>query len=424
MLAALVMIAALGDWAPVRWISSDPASLDLLRATRFNCVLLEPRQWNAALVARAHERGIAAAGVVSSRDEAARAAALKLDALVVESESGGHIAAALPVIELVARRALAASAGGPVVGTWQGVWPGINAAEEGAVAGPTSTPWFDTNSGFLRWLRVRTRAQLWMANRPPAGTVYPPARYLQAMADAALAGARWVVALDGDLARRLAARDAGALRDWKQICAFADFLEEHGEWRRWPSYGSVGLLEGPDEGALISGGVLDMMAVQHIPVRAVTANAASGVRLLVNLSGKPAGAPAEVTPAPGWKFPIASPEQFAIRKADLPKLEDLRNRVNRAAGRQNFGIRLFNGSGMLSHPVISPDGKRLAIPIVNYTGFAAEGITVHVLGAWKRARLLMPGHEARELHLYPIDGGSGVEIARLEVMAILELTSE
>ena len=80
--------------------------------------------------------------------------------------------------------------------------------------GPTSTPWLDTNSGFLRFLRSRTGATLWIGNRPPPGKAFPVIRYQQAVADAALAGARWVVSLDEDFERRLAARDSKAVRDW------------------------------------------------------------------------------------------------------------------------------------------------------------------------------------------------------------------
>ncbi len=425
MLLALLAVAALVDWVPVRWISSDPASLDLLRGTRFNCVLLEPAQWDPDFLAAARQRGIAAAGVLSpgggAARQAARAAELKLDALVLEGAP--PVASSLPVIELLSRRDLERAPAEGVTGTWQGVWPGINPREEdnAALAGPTSAPWLDTNSGVLRYLRSRTRARLWIANRPPAGRAYPVVRYLQAMADAALAGARWVVALDQDFTRRLGAREARALKEWGEICSFADFLERQAAWRGWPSYGLLGLAQDPAQGAFVSGGVLDMLAVQHLPVRPVTAENAAGLRVLVNLTGKPVEAPVRVAPDPGWSFPMESPEAIAIRQADLPKLEHLWKRVSESTGRRNFGIRLFNGASLLSHPMAAPDGKRLAIPIVNYTGYPAEAVTVHLLGEWRKARLLAPGREPRELTLYPAREGSGLEIASLEVMAVVEV---
>ena len=425
MIPALVLAAAMADWVPVRWFTSDPASLDLLGATPFNCVLLDAPLWDGRFVSRAHERGIAVAGVIGGAEDAARRAAQAaeqgLDALVLEGARRGPVSP--PVIELRPRGDLATAPAEGITGTWQGVWPGINPREEegAALAGPTSAPWLDTNSGFLRYLRSRTRARLWMANRPPEGRAYPAARYLQAMADAALAGARWVVALDKDFERRLAARDARAIREWTEIGAFAAFLERQSAWRGWPSYGNLGLAQDPGPAAFVSGGVLDMIAVQHIPVRPVTAETAPGLPLVVNLTGKPAGAQVEVAPAAGWKFPLASADRFAIRKEDLPELEELWKQVNQAAGRRNFGIRLFNGAGMLSHPVASPDGKRLAIPIVNYTGYEVEAVTVHLLGRRQKARLLAPGREARQLTLYPTAGGSGLEIPSAGVMVVVEV---
>lgn len=382
MLPALLMIAALADWTPVRWFASDAASLDLLAGTAFNSVLVEPEQWNGGFVSAAHQRGIAVAGLIRESPGAAEEA-----------------------------------------GSWQGVWPGLNAQEEdgGVLAGPTAAPWLDTNSGFLRYVRSRVRARLWMANRPPEGRIYPVRRYLEAMADAALAGAWWVVALDRDFGARLAHRQARALDNWKQICSFAAFLQKHGAWRDWATFSRLGLAEEPAQGALVSGSVLDMIAVQHIPVKLLTGNLDPGMRVVVNLTGKPMAAPVVVAPEPGWRFPVPPPEEYAIRKADLPKLEELWKQVSKVTARQNFGMRLFNGSGMLSRPLISLGGKRLAVPVVNYTGYPVEGVTVHLAGQWNKARLLAPGRDPRELVLYDINGGKGIEIAGIDLMAILEV---
>ena len=43
----------------------------------------------------------------------------------------------------------------PIVGTYQGVWPGIQIQEDGhAKAGPTGSAWVDTNTGFVRAARA------------------------------------------------------------------------------------------------------------------------------------------------------------------------------------------------------------------------------------------------------------------------------
>ena len=56
----------------------------------------------------------------------------------------------------------------PIVGTYQGVWPGIQVEEGGtAKAAPSGAPWINTNSGFLRFMRSATTAPLWIGVRPP-----------------------------------------------------------------------------------------------------------------------------------------------------------------------------------------------------------------------------------------------------------------
>ena len=41
MLLALIVLAAMPDWVPARWHSTDPKSLELLSGTPINCLLLD-----------------------------------------------------------------------------------------------------------------------------------------------------------------------------------------------------------------------------------------------------------------------------------------------------------------------------------------------------------------------------------------------
>ena len=77
-----------------------------------------------------------------------------------------------PVIELTSRAHMALGTGAPIVGTFQGVWPGVAAQEEGhSKSGPTGSTWINTNTGCIRAVRAWGNAQLWIANRPPEHTV-------------------------------------------------------------------------------------------------------------------------------------------------------------------------------------------------------------------------------------------------------------
>ncbi len=62
MLLALLLLAGAADLVPVRWNSADPKSLDLLRDTPVNCVLLEPARWDSAFIGKAAARHVTTPG--------------------------------------------------------------------------------------------------------------------------------------------------------------------------------------------------------------------------------------------------------------------------------------------------------------------------------------------------------------------------
>ena len=121
-----------------------------------------------------------------------------------------------------------------------------------------------------------------MGNTPPAGSLYPVERYLQAISDAAINSARWVVALDDDLAKRLMGREDKAVRQWKQIAGHLAFYESHKDWRAYQAFGKLALVESPLTGALLSGGVLDTMATMQTPVRPIE-KAFEGAQMAVDI---------------------------------------------------------------------------------------------------------------------------------------------
>jgi hypothetical protein len=46
---------------------------------------------------------------------------------------------------------------------------------------------------------------------------------------------------------------------------------------------------------------------------------------------------------------------------------------------------------------------------------------VQVLGVWKRARLYAPGESIRELEMYPVEGGMGIDIPRMNVISTVRV---
>lgn len=442
--------AAPEDWAPARWPWSDAASLELLTGSPVNCLLVN--SWTPEFAQAAAARKIALVAVIPADGDlvagARKAAAAGLAGVAVERDLPGAVAAqvaeaapGLVVIELGPRHRMKLGGPAPVIATSQGVWPGIQVLAGGAAkAAPTGSPWIDTNSGFLRAVRAWGHRTVWLGHLPPSGTVVGGTQYLQAIADAAMAGGRWIVAFDGDFAARLGKREAAALRDWKRMSEMLAYFERHPEWRGYGAAGKLAVVQNPENGSLLSGGILDMIGARHTPVRAVPAarlspEALEGAALAVNVAG-PALAPEQrevlrgfargggtLLNAPPGAVGDRIPETptLAFDKAEIERVSDLWRDVNSLVGRRNFGVRLFNVSSMLSSLLASPDGRHTVLHLVNYSGYPVENVAVHLLGSFQRARLLNPEGADKDLELYPVEGGTGVDIPAVSVCATLRL---
>jgi hypothetical protein len=446
---AYAAVPAPADWVPARWPWAEVRSLDLLAGSPVNCLLLE--RVSAELVAAAAERRLVTLAVLKpSGDPAAaarRAMAAKVTGLVLEGDfpedavkAVQGAAAGAPVVELVSRSRMRLGSAAPVIGTWQGVWAGIAAGEEGGhKAGPTGSTWIDTNTGFIRAVRAWGGGTLWIANQPPEKTVVTGARYLQAIADAAMSGARWVLAFDSDFAARLGRRDADALSDWRRINELLRYFERHPEWRRMQEYGKLAVVQDPAKGGLLSGGILDMIAVKHTPVRPVprqklSPEALAGATMAVNVDPD-ALTPEErevlrsftssgnmlLTGPPGWKDQGPSGGRITLEKAELERLNDIWRDVNSMIGRRNLGVRLFNVSSMLSNVLISADGKTVVLHLVNYADYPVENITVQFLGSFRRATLLTPDGAEKPLEIYASEESHGVDIDKVAACATIKL---
>jgi hypothetical protein len=194
------------------------------------------------------------------------------------------------------------------------------------------------------------------------------------------------------------------------------------------------------DGALLSGGILDMIATKHTPVRPVPRQklniaAFKDVSLAVNVNGESL-TPEEkevlrtftrsggtlLTGPPGWKAQNATnADQITLEKQEMERLDSIWKEVNSMIGRRNLGARLFNVSTMLSDLMSSPDGKQVMVQLVNYADYPVESIAVHVLGDFKHARLYTPEDGERTLEVYKNEEGTGVDIDKVSVCATLRL---
>ncbi len=431
-------------WVPVRWPWADTRSLDLLAGTRVNCLLVKSP--SAEFVAAVQARGVVALAVIAPGGdgrEIDRAMANKVDGIVLDGEFPEGTAAGIKgttVIELTSRNRIPLGSTAPILGTYQGVWPGIAIDEDGAKkSGPTASVWIDTNTGFLRAVRAWGSPTVWIANLPPPKTVIAATRYLQVIADAGISGAHWVVAFDDDLTVRLAAREEAAMGTWRRITGLLAYFEQHPEWRAMQEGGQLAVVQDPGKGGLLSGGILDMIATKHTPVRPIprqqlSPESLAGATMAVNvdaaaltpeqkevLRGFTRGGGTLLTGPPGWKDPTAAAGSITLEKAELERLNDIWRDVNSMIGRRNMGVRLFNVSSMLSNFLAVPGGRSAVVHLVNYSDYPVENVAMQFLGDYQHATLITPGGEDRKLEVYKTEEGWGVDVDRVGVCATVKL---
>lgn len=440
MLAA-ALISLYADWVPARWASADPKSLELLTGTPINCLWLERPQWSAAFLEEAAKRGIATVAVIRREGDAIEATQtavkMKFDALVTEGDFddytrlivAGTVAKSKALfLESVVRAQMKFDGAAPILVTSQGLWPGIHVEAGGsASAGPTANPWIDTNTGFIRFARASTDAVIWMANQPPPKTVVPMTRYLQAVGDAEMSGARWVISLDDDFSKRLFSGEAKALAGWRSIAAAVAHYEAHPEWRAAQAAGGVAIVEDLSR-ARLSAGLFDMLTAKHIPVvdvpvaKAATAGALKNAAVAVetdparlNAAEKKDIEAAEaeggkVVAGPDAAKALNQPENVFVYDPGDTGVVTMWQQVDSAIGRRNVGVRLFNVASMLSNLLAAGGGRQMILHLVNYSDYAAQGVTVRVRGTWRHARLYRPGESPVDLATYKAEDGTGIDI--------------
>ena len=279
------------------------------------------------------------------------------------------------------------------------MWPGIH-VESGstATAGPTANPWIDTNTGFLRYVRGAAISTLWVGVQPPEGSVYPVARYVQAIGDAAINGGRWVVSLDSDLQKRLLAGEPKALQDWKTIAAALQHFEDHPEWREAVPAGDVVIAEDYAD-ARLSGGLLDMLAAKHMPFVPVARTGREkgranreGTLVFEGLTG------------------VEAPENAYTFSPTDSRPDAIWRQVSESVGRRNMGAKLFNVASMLSNVLELRGARQKILHLVNYSDYPASGITGRVPGTYARARLYRPGEPPIDLETEKTPEGTAFAI--------------
>jgi hypothetical protein len=441
----------------------DPATLHLLERAPVNCLLLtwsagadaelerQQQQLVKTYTTEAHRRGVAILGLVYPGADpskfVAAAAAARLDGLALDGEfPGGFIEqvtgalassnSVMVAIPIVTAAASVRVAKGPVLAI-EGVSPSArNLSDMGIRGAPSSEPWIQSNVWLVRSFRLAPAWRpVWIGYQPDGGTA---SDYARSVADAAVAGGRWIVALDDGLRAKLRLQDTAALATWHSIGACLKFAEDHAEWRSFVPFGNLGIvLDTASKDAEMADEYLKLVARRQVPYRLLvrselSATSLAGFRAVLATELAPPGdaernvlkAFAEnggvVVAGPSWGNPPKD-EPFAevpLGKGRVtvykdPDPESVARDMRDLLSHKEAGFVAFNVPSVITYA--SSGGKCLLVQLLNYSNSPATAITIRVSGNFRTARLFTPDAEPLNLAMNAADGQIDVTIPKLSL---------
>jgi len=435
----------------------DTATLGLLDGSPVNCLLvtwsagaaaeLERRQQALvkAYTTEAHKRSVAVLGLVYSGADPAKALAAaadaQLDGLVLDGIFPGLAADRAAVIPIAQDASSTRGVKGPVVAV-QGVSPGSrNLAEMGIRSAPSAEPWILSNIWLVRALRGSPRRPIWISQQPDAGSAE---EYARSVADAAVAGGRWIVALDDSLRARLRGNDPDALATWRCIGGLLQFAEQHAEWRGFEPYGNLGIVvDAAGSNPQISDEYLNLVARRQVPYRVIarsqlSAPSLAGFRAVIATDVTPMSAAERDTlrafaekgglvvagpvPASPWGNPPKDRPyaEVAVGKGRVavyrdPDPESVARDLRDLLSPEEMGVMAFNVPSVITYASTDDSGRRMLIQLLNYSKWPAEAITIRVTGIYKTARMYTPDTAPEDLGVRLAEGKTEISITKLSL---------
>ena len=430
-------VEAIGQWYA-------PSTLTLLEGTPLNCLLVsfsggppgevETRQHEliAEYARLAHARGIAVLGIVypgaESMSVAAAGAEAKLDGLVLETgfpdaanftgklevalRANGSSAIVLPISSVTA----AGRTDKAPLRLLEGVRPSArNLADMGIRATASAEPWIDSNIWLVRSYRSHNAWRpVWISQQPNPGA---PSDYIRCVADAAVGGGRWMVALDDGLRAKLFRREADALATWREIGAYLKFAEDHAEWRSFAPYGNLALIvDSASNTPEISNEYLNLVARRQVPYRLVLRSQLSPAALesfqaVLAMDVDPPSTTERkllcdfaqrgglVVVGPSWgdapkgdslaETPLGK-GRIVVYKDDPPDAGSVARDLLELLAPEIMGLSVFNLPSALAYASVEPSGKRVLVQLLNYATVPSKRITIRFNGTFNTARLYTP----------------------------------
>lgn len=307
-------------------------------------------------------------------------------------------------------------------------WPGLQVpSEDGSfTAGPSGTPWINTNAWAIQWERYRAPGvPVWLAPAKPEGRRITTDEALVTLADCEASGGRWVI----DCEDAAFPRVAEAVR----------FFDAHRAWRDFVAPRHIGMVATPQPEMRE---VMNLMSRFAIPYRLVTAPL-PGMSVLIHY-GAPDRAAHEfanqggLVISLGWKALTEKGEGTWVEtrahmRTGAGRLAAWRGPVGNAQrfvtdlkarlGEDNMLVKAYNAHASTVRFTVSDENGHGLIQLVNYTGRRWEDeTTLWVMHLASKAVLYEWGAPPRELEAARHDGGTEVTIPARGLYAAIELS--
>ena len=445
----------------MRWEMFKAGSLGILKDTPINCLLVPwtaPRTSNLErIVSEAHAGGIATLALLQPESggvSGAKAALqMRMDGVALEGDwlpsnvdaVRAAVGPSLLVVELSTRARMRFRSAEPILGTYQGVWPGIHIVDSSgnAEASATGSNWIYTNSGFLHAARAMTKSSIWISVRPPPDTAVSTTQYLQAIADCETVAAHWVITLDPSLSASIERSDPSALKTWAELARMLQFFVTNQRWQAYHSWSKLIVIQGPAQGALLTGGIADMIGASHTPFQILppaelTPGSLNAKSVVLNVSHQALttaqqkivndyakGGGVVFNPPTAWnRIASASGSRVILDHKDAKQLGSAWQDLVQMIRQRPLGLSIFNVPSILFNLLENNSGNQLALELTSYADYPSENVTVHLAGKWRTVRLVEPDKPPRLLQTYPVDIGTGIDIDQIGTVAVLEAEHE
>ena len=448
----------------------DPASLAVVQGTPINCLVIswasglpadaEQQQALKPLIEKGKQAGLGFVGVIEgeANKQAAIAAAQAAGLTAVAMAGDAPAGAAIPVIPWNKASQVRSTAGSPIVGVSDGVFPGLPQAA-GQAGGPTNLPWVDSNGAPLLIARALAPDKtVWVGFDPPPAAKLAAEAYVLAVADPASHGTRWVISLDDQLRADLTAKKQPAADTWKKLLDTVAFFEQHKEIRTYQPNGLLAVMSdfaGPNWD--IAEEEINLLPRLRQPFRLIARSRAAGAsfaglqaifyidkeapdaalrkKLLAFASGggilfvpskwpNPEGPPAAAEAYLLFNMRTVGKGRLAVCKEDQPDAYDTAADIQNIMSHRTDLLRLYNAPSSNFLFETSAQGKQGVIHLLNYSRRpGGDPPLFYVKEPYKSARLVSPElASAAELKFAPQEtGGAELVLPRLSVYGAIEL---